>query len=137
MFPTPKPLEPMNSDAGISGDVTFSQTPGVPVAGGSGPPVPAVPVVPAPPPGVCVLLPQPHDERERERAEDLETVHGLVRSKKDATLRIAHRRRSRGRRHVYEHLLRNSLRNERQRQHSLDGDAPSMSTGNERLVRGH
>jgi len=25
----------MNSDAGISGDVTFSQSPGVPVAGGS------------------------------------------------------------------------------------------------------
>ena len=43
MFPTPKPLEPVNSAAGISGDVTFSQTPGVPVAGGSAPPAPAVP----------------------------------------------------------------------------------------------
>src|SRR3954452_23740660 len=35
MFPTPKPLAPVNSDAGISGEVTSSQTPGVPIAGGS------------------------------------------------------------------------------------------------------
>src|SRR6187551_4097582 len=34
MFPTPKPLDPVKSAASICGDVTFSQTPGVPVAGG-------------------------------------------------------------------------------------------------------
>ena len=93
MFPTPKPLEPVNSDAGISGDVTFSQTPGVPVAGGSA-------TRPCPPRarrsratvGRLRLAAAADDERERDRAEDLEPVHGLVRSKKDATLRIPHRR---------------------------------------------
>ena len=32
MLPTPKPFGPVNIDAGISGGVTFSQTPGVPAA---------------------------------------------------------------------------------------------------------
>src|SRR4051812_35112324 len=59
MFPTPNPLEPVNNDAGMSGDVTFSQTPGVPIAGGSAPPVPPVPVVPAAPSDVCALPPHP------------------------------------------------------------------------------
>src|SRR6266496_2597267 len=59
MFPTPKPLDPVNNDAGMSGDVTFSQTPGVPIAGGSAPPVPPAPVVHAPPSDVCALPPHP------------------------------------------------------------------------------
>ena len=35
MLPTPKPSGPVNSDAGISGEVTFSQTLRVPDAGAS------------------------------------------------------------------------------------------------------
>src|SRR5687768_16787756 len=35
MLPTPNALGPLNSDGSISEEVTFSQTPGVPGAGGS------------------------------------------------------------------------------------------------------
>jgi hypothetical protein len=66
----------VNSDAGISVDVTFSQTPGVPIAGGR----------------VCVLPPQPTTSASAAEPKTWSLFMGLVRSKKDATLNIPHRR---------------------------------------------
>src|SRR5215204_6540356 len=64
MLPTPNPLGGSKSAGSISGEVTSSQTPGVPIAGGciTVPPLPPLPpvgwlpAVPAPAPPV--LLPE-------------------------------------------------------------------------------
>jgi hypothetical protein len=68
----------VNSDAGISGDVTFLPHAGRARRGRQRDRVAAAA--------------RGERERERDRAEDLAPVHGLGRSKKDATPRIAQRR---------------------------------------------
>src|SRR6185503_18937561 len=102
MFPTPKASSPVNNDAGISGEVTFSQTPGVPVACGSETSLPAsfvppalAPAPPAPrlPSADCILLLQPAKSATAIEAQArTRSVHTSGLPVKETRLRILHGR---------------------------------------------